>query len=108
METAARRATASPIWMSAVLSMPPVYRRGRIGPPMLPDGWGPCDGWAGSLPWITGSPAGGGAVPGGSCRFRGLAQELYAEGAFLGRGPVRTAVTAVSVAIVVPRRGAHR
>ena len=49
METAARGATTSPTWMSAVLSMSPVYRVGRIGPLMLPDGWGACDGCGGSL-----------------------------------------------------------
>jgi len=39
--------------MSAVLSMSPVYRVARLGLPMVPDGWGACDGCGGTLPRIT-------------------------------------------------------
>src|SRR5215213_10284826 len=67
METAARGAT-TPTWMSAVLSMSPVYRSGPIGPPMLPDGRGPCDGWVGSLPHITDPIPRDGAEAGDVCR----------------------------------------
>src|SRR3954465_413719 len=53
METAARGATTSPPSRSAVLSMPPVNRVGRIGPFMLPDGRGGCDSCGGSMPGVT-------------------------------------------------------
>src|SRR3954469_968102 len=62
METDARAAATSPTWMSAVLSMPPVYRSGRRGPLMDPDGRGLCDGCDGSLRRITGSPSRGSRI----------------------------------------------
>ena len=62
METAARGATTSLTSMSAVLSMSPVNRVGRIGPVMLPDGRGGCDACGGSMPGITRLfPSAGGA-----------------------------------------------
>src|SRR3954468_17599873 len=53
MEIACRCGTASPSAMSAVLSMPPVYRVGRNGPLRVPDGCDGCDGCGRTLPGIT-------------------------------------------------------
>src|SRR3954464_2311311 len=71
METAGRDATTSPTRMSAVLSMSPVYRVGRIGLPMVPDGWGGCDGCGATLPGITQPPADSGPTAGRRCREEG-------------------------------------
>src|SRR5215207_11565897 len=72
METAARGATTSPTRMSAVLSMSPVYRLGRIGPLMVPDRRGGCDGCGQSMPRITQVVFPGGSRVGYICRWRGV------------------------------------
>src|SRR3954453_21271653 len=92
MDTAARGAMTSPTWMSAVLSMPLVYRSGRIGPLMPLDGRGTCDGWGGwLLRWrpceVVGrfcQPGLGRSAPGGrgGCMF-GVPIELVVGGLVL-------------------------
>src|SRR4029450_2035782 len=73
METTGRGAMTSPSWMSAVLSMPPVYRSESIRPLKAPDGWGGGDESVQSLRGIT-SP----------CPNPVRVARLYADGVLLG------------------------
>src|SRR3954447_14027040 len=81
MKIACRCGTASPSAMSAVLSMPPVYRVGRNGPLRVPDGCDGCDGCGRTLPGITEPARKGGNGRRRVRRWRGLRAPRGSAGA---------------------------